>query len=100
MSDVQARFEKLAKQWDAHREERRESSNPFAHVESAAFDGIVALGEPVIPLIMERYRDGTLFWGAALRRITGKTEFGDGVVGDLEATRRRWLAWWGEVQRE
>lgn len=93
---LSARFGELAQEWDAHRESRRESSNPSAHLDHPAFEAIVAMGEPAVPLIIERYRRGTVFWGAALRRITGKTEFGDGLVGDLEATRRAWLGWWDQ----
>lgn len=94
MSELNERFETLAREWDAHREARRESSNPYAYLDHPSFDAIVALGEPALPLIIERYREGSVFWGAALRKITGKTEFGDGVVGNLEDTRRKWLAWW------
>lgn len=99
MSDLRERFERLASEWDAHREARRESSNPYSYLEHASFDAIVALGEPAIPLVIERYRDGSVFWGAALRRMTGRSEFGDGVVGDLESTRRQWLAWWDAQQQ-
>ena len=64
----------------------------------ACVEAIVALGRPAVPLIVERYREGSVFWGAALRRITGVTTFGDGVVGNLDATRRGWLKWWEENQ--
>ncbi len=73
------------------------ASNPRAHLDSADFEAIVALGEPAIPLIIERYRNGgSLFWGAALSRITGITRFGDRLVGDLDHTRDAWLAWYDQ----
>ena len=94
MNDFGARFETLANAWEAHCAAHREASNPYKFVEHPSFEALVGLGRPAVPLIVERYREGNLFWGAALRRITGVTTFGDGVVGDLAATRRGWLAWW------
>ncbi|WP_426749207.1 hypothetical protein [Myxococcus sp. Y35] len=100
MSDVGARFDSLAKAWEAHCAEHREASNPLVFVNHPSFEALVALGRPAVPLIVERYREGSLFWGAALRRITGVTTFGDGVVGNLDATRRGWLSWWAEHEAE
>lgn len=95
-ADVKARFDRLADAWEAHLDEERALSNPYKYLEHEAFEGVVALGRPAVPLIVERYRQGSLFWGAALARITGITDFGDGVVGNLKETRRRWLSWWDE----
>ena len=71
----------------------RASSNPRVYVEHPSFEAIVALGADAVPLIIERYRVGSLFWGAALARITGHIEFGDGLSGNLKDTRTKWLAW-------
>lgn len=98
-ADVTAQFEQLAAEWEAHRQARSISSNPNVFFDHPSFTKIVALGEPAVPLIIERYREGTVFWGAALAKITGRTEFGDGVTGDLEATRRGWLDWWDAKNR-
>ncbi|MCY1016639.1 hypothetical protein [Pyxidicoccus sp. MSG2] len=98
MSSVGARFEALAKEWEEHCAEHREASNPYVFLNHPSFESIVALGRPAVPLIVERYREGSVFWGAALRRMTGVTTFGDGVVGNLDATRRGWLKWWEENQ--
>lgn len=85
-------FDRLAEEWLAHCHAHRESSDPYVFVECEPFEHIVALGESAIPNIVERYEDGSLFWGAALARITGVGELGDGLTGDLEAVRDRWLA--------
>ncbi|TQF08634.1 hypothetical protein FJV41_48880 [Myxococcus llanfairpwllgwyngyllgogerychwyrndrobwllllantysiliogogogochensis] len=98
MSEPVARFDSLAEEWERHCAEHRESSNPYVFLDHPSFDALVALGRPAVPLIIERYRDGSVFWGAALRRITGVTTFGDGVVGNLEANRQGWLKWWSENQ--
>lgn len=98
ITELAIRFAELAEQWEAHCAANRVSSNPYVYLRHPSFEGIVALGEAAVPLIVDRYRDGSVFWGAALRQITGISQFGDGVVGNLEATRRGWLQWW-EQQR-
>lgn len=94
MSELRERFDALADAWEAHCEAHRAASNPFVYVKHDAFDAIVAMGADALPLIIERYRTGSVFWAAALARITGKTEFGNGVTGKLEQARAQWLAWW------
>lgn len=88
------RFDALADRWEAHVRDVSSSSDPRVYVRHEAFDAIVAMGEDVLPLVVDRYRVGTLFWGAVLTRITGDASKGDGVTGDLKATKRAWLAWW------
>lgn len=95
-TDLRERFEALAAAWAEHREANRTASNPAVYLDCDAFAELVALGKPAVPLIIERYRDGSLFWGAALRRITGIEDFGRGSLGNLERTRERWLEWWDE----
>ena len=96
-TSLRARFDALAATWEAHVHDSRAASNPRVFVEHPSFDGIVELGrahrDEVVALIIERYRKGSLFWGAALARITGNTSFGDGLGGNLKATRDKWLAW-------
>lgn len=98
MSTLEERFEALARDWERHCAAHGESSNPQVFVEAPSFEALVALGTPVLPLIIERYRSGSLFWGAAMARITGLAEFGSGLVGNLEQIRRQWLTWW-DAQR-
>lgn len=87
-----ARFDELADAWERHLVDVRAASNPRVYVSHPSFDAVVALGVDAVPLIVERYRTGSLFWGAALARITGDQDLGDGLHGDLQETRRRWLA--------
>jgi hypothetical protein len=94
--DVRERFAEHADRWEAFVEENAASSNPFTYVRHPDFEAIVALGRPAVPLIVERYRDGSLFWGAALARLVERAGFGDGVTGNLRDTRERWLAWWDD----
>lgn len=90
-STTHERFDALADAWEAHCRANSERSDPRVFVEHPSFDSIVGLGAIAVPWIVERYKTGPLFWGAALARITGDTSKGDGVSGDLKETRRRWL---------
>lgn len=101
MSALGETFEAHEATWARHREACRVLSNPNVFIRDAGFEGIVAMGEAAIPLIIERYRspESTLFWGAALTKITGLTDFGDGLVGDLRATREAWVTWFDQRSR-
>ncbi len=50
MSDVTARFESLAKEWEAHCAANREASNPYKFITHPSFEALVALGRPAVPL--------------------------------------------------
>lgn len=95
-ADLEERFCRLADAFEAHLAEERAQSNPYKYLEHESFEGVLRLGRPAVPLVVERYREGSLFWGAALARLTGVSDFGDGVTGNLKETRRRWLSWWEE----
>lgn len=88
-------FDRRADAWLAHCEANSAASDPNVYLNDPSFDALVALGEPAVPLIIERYRNGSLFWGAVLARITGRTEFGNGLTGRLTQTKQGWLSWWG-----
>jgi len=94
MSELEQRFQEAAEAWEAHCAEHREASNPAVFVNHPTFEALVLLGSQTVPLVIARYREGSLFYGAVLRRLTGMAQFGDGVTGNLQATRRDWLAWW------
>lgn len=94
MSELEAKFAALADAWEAHCQAHATASNPSVYLKNDAFEAIVAMGTPALPFIIERYRGGSIFWGAALARITGKTDFGNGVTGKLQQARQQWLEWW------
>ena len=85
-------FDALADAWEAHVHEARAASNPRVYVDHPSFDALVALGRDAVPFALERYKTGTLFWGAVLARLTGDTSKGDGLSGNLKDTRAKWLA--------
>ena len=92
-------FDALADAWEAHCRAHSVSSNPYVYLRSEAFDGIVAMGDAAIPHIIERMRTGPVFYAAALARITGRSDFGDGITGKVEQARDQWLTWWDTQPR-
>lgn len=96
MRELESRFNVLATEWAAHCAKHRESSNPAVFTQHESFDALVALGPQALPLIIDQYREGSLFWGAVLARITGNAQFGTGTTGNLNQTRRDWLHWWDQ----
>ena len=91
-------FERCAREWQEHIDAHSFTANPYVYIEHASFENIVAMGKEAIPLILEAYSEGHLFWGAALVRITGKNDFGNGVTGNLGAQKTNWLNWAKEVE--
>lgn len=91
-------FELHAAAWERHRRDHAHHANPTVYLRCEAFEGLVAMGVEILPLIFARYRPDQLFWGALLSRITGHAEFGDGVLGDRVKARQAWLRWWEEQE--
>ena len=83
----------FADQWQEHIDSNSFVANPNIYVEHESFEKIVEMGSPAIPFIIEAYREGHLFWGAALVQITGNKDFGNGVTGNLRAQKDAWLKW-------
>ncbi|MDE0366714.1 MAG: DEAD/DEAH box helicase family protein [Gammaproteobacteria bacterium] len=87
------RFTKLADQWEletvflSHSD--RAAEHP-AHME------IIGMGEPVVPLILERMREERGHWFFALRAITGADPVDPADRGKIAVMQDSWLEW-GEV---
>ena len=87
------RFTELADQWD------RETwllSNSSHAIEHPAHKEIVSMGEPVVPLILERMREDRRHWYFALRAITGANPVNPADRGKVAIMQEAWLQW-GEV---
>jgi hypothetical protein len=90
---LRQRFEHLAQVWREQYSKRAHISVGFPALSCPAFNQLLLLGRPSLPLILEAYQDNSLPWAAVLCAITGQSQFGNGLQGDLEATRQAWLAW-------
>ena len=54
---------------------------------------IIALGHPVIPLILERMRSQGGHWFEALQHITGEDPVSPADYGNIAAMQISWLQW-------
>jgi hypothetical protein len=89
--DLSRRFQPLATQWNAA---TRYRSNTHALQYHPAYKELVALGEPVIPLILaELERESNVSWFAVLVAITGENPVPPALAGRVDAMARAWLDW-------
>ena len=89
-AELKAEFDRLAAQW---REETRYHSSSDIMAEHPAYQAIIAMGEDVIPLILENLRTGGGHWFMALRSITGESPIREEDRGKIQAIRAAWLDW-------
>ena len=89
--DVARRFQGLATQWNAA---TRYRSNTHALRNHPVYQELVALGEPVIPLILaELKRESNVSWFTVLAAITGENPVPPALAGRVDAMARAWLDW-------
>jgi hypothetical protein len=88
---VAQRFQGLATQWNAA---TRYRSNTHALRNHPVYQELVALGEPVIPLILaELERESNVSWFRVLTAITGENPLPPALSGRVDAMARAWLDW-------
>lgn len=94
-----ARFEQLAAAWSAHVERIGYRSDKRVYLDHPAYDGLVAMGVPILPLVMERYRRDEFWgWGLLLQHITGVPMTDDAQSFSPPVVRARWLKWWERAE--
>lgn len=84
------KFQGLASRW---RRETALQSSVTAIAMHPAYQQIIGLGEPALPLIFQELRREQDHWFWALGAITGENPVPDDHAGDLEAMTADWLAW-------
>ena len=84
------RFTELADRWEA---ETVFLSNLDRATEHPAHKEIVSMGEPAVPLILERMRETGRHWDHALGDITGKNPVKQSDCGKVAAIQASWLEW-------
>ena len=92
--DIAKEFTTLAEAWAKHCQSVRLSSNIHAYLDHPAYHGLVKLGRPAIPYIMERYEKDHLPWGFVLDEITGLRVIEDPDHFSPPKVRKRWIEWW------
>ena len=89
--NLASKFDELIRQWER---DTLFHSNLHFYQEHPAFKEIVALGEPVLPLIFQKLEKGSSFISLAIPEITGeRLDVVEELVGKTAAQRDLWLEW-------
>lgn len=88
MSDE--RFEALAKRWKAETGHLSNLNKAFRH---PAYREIVAMGPPVVPILLESLRRSPDHWFGALHELTGAAPIKEEHRGRLREMAADWIAW-------
>ena len=84
------RFHQLATQFSA---ECALLSSTTAMVAHPAYQAIIALGPPVVPLLLQNLEREPTHWFEALQAITGEDPVPSSDWGRIHAMADAWLAW-------
>jgi len=83
-------FQSLAEEWKAG---TAFLSSTTAMIEHPSYRAIIALGPPVVPLILRDLEKEPAYWFAALRAITGEDPAPPEARGNFRAIADAWLVW-------
>ena len=89
-ADVAAEFRRLKEWWNR---ETAYLSNMNQMLQHPAYRGIIALGPPVVPILLRELETNPDWWFEALRRITGESPAQPEDRGDLHRLSAAWLKW-------
>ena len=89
-ADIQAEFDRLAAEW---KEDTRFVSSTHALTGHPAYQRIIRIGEPALPLILRNLEESGGHWFSALREITGEDPVKPEERGNVRAMTARWLEW-------
>jgi hypothetical protein len=87
---IEEQFQRLASLWRAQTSYVSSSSELVAH---PAFQEIIRLGSPIIPLLLRELENRTGHWHRALRQITGADPVPPADRGNLDKAAEAWLRW-------
>jgi hypothetical protein len=89
-ADVEDRFRQLAAEW-------RDAIGPLSSaskiIQHSAYQGIIALGPDVVPLILRDLEQKPDHWFAALRAITGEDPVAHEDRGRMDRMAATWVRW-------
>jgi hypothetical protein len=87
---VEERFQELVKKWKAAGRSQSLVRNIATHT---AYQQIIGLGKPAMPLILAELQKELDHWFWALEAITGQDPVPEESKGNLEEMARIWLQW-------
>lgn len=85
---LEARFRALAKRWKADTEADSSIARMIRH---PAYQEIIGMGEPVVPLLLAELEYEPDFWFAALQKITGADPVLKTSAGKIEEMAIAWI---------
>ena len=88
--EVAKNFNELAGQW---KEACSLLSSTSAMVAHPAYQQIIRLGYPVVPLLLQDLQKESVHWFDALSAITGEDPVARDDWGNIPAMTSAWLAW-------
>lgn len=89
-ADLELRFAALANDWKAGRGVTSSSREMACH---PAYQAIIELGPPVVPLILRELEREPDHWFIALRSLTGVDPVPPEHRGEVERMAADWIAW-------
>jgi type I restriction enzyme M protein len=89
--DLRHKFDRLVADWKAG---RRATGTAKKMAEHSAYREIIALGRPVVPLILAELNRTPDHWFIALHEITKASPVPDGARGNLAEMTKAWVKWW------
>jgi hypothetical protein len=87
---LKSAFDELALSWST---DTAHLSSPIKLMKHPAYQRIIALGAPVLPLILRDLSENGRFWFPALNAITGENPVPDDAAGDIERMTSAWIEW-------
>jgi len=88
--DLKTEFEELVRSWST---DTAHLSSPIKLIKHPAYQRLIDLGPPVLPLILRDLAESGRFWFPALNAITGENPVPDDAAGDIERMTRAWIEW-------
>jgi hypothetical protein len=89
-TNLENRFHTLAQQWKHACAFLSSTSAMVAH---PAYQAIIALGQPAVPLLLRDMEKEPVHWFEALKAITGEDPVSPDDWGNIPAMAATWLAW-------
>jgi hypothetical protein len=89
-TNVESEFRRLSEQW---KDACGFLSSTSAMVRHPAYQAIINLGPPVVPLLLGELQKEPIHWFEALKSITGQDPVLRDDWGNIPAMTAAWLAW-------
>lgn len=90
-------FLRFYNDWIQYTNTVQKSSSLAVILNNESYENVIKLGKPVLPLIMERIRNGEFLLNAAAARITRANPFPPEIDSRILSEQKKsefWLKWW------